>query len=171
MTIGAVAGGKWRASRDKTLNWEIIVPRQDVSGRKRRNPPAEKTSSDGKVPAKSRSSRCKVPGQTELAEKLTRETVPDGKGGRRVRTRAEIEAALVKRLGIPRTVAQVASHRAVRKLDPDNPVRRTHKKPIARSLSEEQKALIRDLRKKGMNKKEIAEMLGANPRTIQRHWR
>lgn len=100
-----------------------------------------------------------------LAEKLVREKTPDG----RDRTRAEIEHELVG-LGFSRNIAQSASTKAVRKLDPDNPARWT-RRPVARRVGDELKETMEALAATGKNFSQIAREMGAHPRTVSTHLR
>jgi phage baseplate assembly protein W len=107
--------------------------------------------------------------QRELAEQLVKETIPDDKGGRRVLRTAEIEQRLITTLHIPRQSAMSAARKAVQALDPDNDARRTHRRPIAREVTPKMIRRMRALRKSGMQRRQIAEALGCDPRTVTRH--
>jgi len=170
---GRHSGENWRARLDKTANWEIIIKIEDVKTKVRRRQSLpkqrlrpEKRAAQEAAPSSPMSMRSVY---RELAEELVRETIPDGRGGRRVRTRAEIEAELIRRLGVSRTVALSASTKAVRRLDPENPARSSRRKPVARRIGENLKREFRRLRDNGMTQKQIADLIGADVRTVRNH--
>lgn len=100
-----------------------------------------------------------------LADQLVQARKSDGS----VFTRAEIERHLIDKCGISRNAAQSAATKAVAKLDPNNPARRTRRRPIARRVDEDVRLRIRDLADSGMPRKEIAAQIGAHIRTVRRH--
>lgn len=107
--------------------------------------------------------------QRLLAERLVMSEVPDGWGGKRVLTRAEIERQLIERLAISRNAAQSAASKAVSKLDPDNPARRTHKTPVARKVNAGLIAKMRGLATSGHTRRQIADIIGADVKTVGKY--
>lgn len=104
-----------------------------------------------------------------LAKRLLGVRLPGSDGGSRVMTRAEIERRIVKELGVSRGSAQSAASWAVRIGDPDNPERRTHRRPVARTVGLSIITKMQELKAQGLNKREIAERLGADVKTVRRH--
>lgn len=86
-----------------------------------------------------------------------------------VYTRAEIEATLIRLFGISRNKAQSHSRRAVSKLDPENPKRRTHKMGIGRRVTDAQKREMSELYQKGLTLREVARRMNADERTVSIH--
>jgi hypothetical protein len=107
----------------------------------------------------------------QRAEELVGVEVPDGRGGWRVLTRAEIETALIVEFRIPRNSAQSAATKAVKRIDPDNASRRTHKTPVARRIDDTLRNEMQRLSREGIGVREIALRLGADEKTIRIHLR
>jgi hypothetical protein len=99
------------------------------------------------------------------AEELTL----NGLGDTPVLKRAQIERIIQAEFEISRDRAQSFATKAVRRLDPGNPLRRTHKVPIARRVNAAQIDEFRRLHEIGMQINDISKALGANARTIRIH--
>jgi hypothetical protein len=107
----------------------------------------------------------------ELAKALLAEQILDADGKERVLTRAEMEARVAEELGVSRNAAQSATSWAVRTYDADNEARRTHRVPVARKIGEDLRTKMRTLAAQGATRREIAQSVGANVRTISKHLR
>jgi hypothetical protein len=114
----------------------------------------------------------------ELADQLVHAKRPDGRGGTRVWTRAEIEAEVRTRLNVsrmwrnPRPMgAHPAPTTAHKNNDRDNPERRTHRAPVARAVDDAFRERMRDLAASGLGNTAIAREIGADPRTVRIHLR
>jgi integrase len=103
--------------------------------------------------------------QRALAERLVSARKPDGG----VYTRAEIEAEIVRQTGCTREIAQSAATKAVKRLDPDNPARRTHRRPVARRVDDGLIARMWELVGRGMSLAAIGREMGADPKTVRKH--
>ncbi|MGH7870218.1 MAG: hypothetical protein ACREP9_21895 [Candidatus Dormibacteraceae bacterium] len=79
------------------------------------------------MPANRRSSPRQLSEQRQLAEVLVHEKVSDGNGNLRVLTNVEMERRIMAKLGVKRREAQSAVRRALDRVDPGNPARRTRK--------------------------------------------
>jgi integrase len=101
----------------------------------------------------------------ELAKKLTKITVDDGANGTRLLTRKEIEDRIITTLRVTRNVAQSA---ATKMTDPNDPARRTRRRPIERQLSQATAQRIRDLSATGKSQREIAELMPCDRKTVRK---
>lgn len=102
----------------------------------------------------------------ERARELIDTKIPDGRGGQRVMTRAEIERQLKDEFQVSRDVAQSAATKMVKKFDPGNPDRRTHKIPVM--LDTGTMAKITALAKEDHSAMQIAEKIGASVESVRR---
>ena len=107
--------------------------------------------------------------QRRLAEQLVAGggIGPDGRP--RLFSRAEIERELIRRLGVTRNQAQSAASKAVRSIDPDNPVRITRRYGAGSRIQQDTVAAMADLRRQGATNGQIAAALGINRRTVYKH--
>jgi DNA-binding CsgD family transcriptional regulator len=72
---------------------------------------------------------------------------------------------------VPRNVAQSAASKACKRLDPDNPARRTHRVPVARAVDDTLRDRFRALAAAGLSAAAIARETGADRKTVSRHLR
>lgn len=86
-----------------------------------------------------------------------------------VYTRAEIEAILRSEFGITRDRAQSYSRRAIKKLDPDNPKRKTKNAGLGRRVSDAQREKMEQYYAQGLTITQIARKLGADVKTVSIH--
>jgi hypothetical protein len=104
-----------------------------------------------------------------LAKRLADVRLRTPEGGTRPMTRAEMERRIMEELGVPRGPAQSASTWAVRTYDPDNPERRTHRPPVARTIGPALVMKMRSLKAKGLSEKQIATRLGGDVKTVRKY--
>jgi DNA-binding NarL/FixJ family response regulator len=106
----------------------------------------------------------------QLAETLILAVIGQEDGTYRLLTRAEIEREVMARMRVSRNAAQSAATKAVTKLDPGNPARRTHKPRVAHRIDRALEDRMMALKTvDGMTNRRIAELLNANERTVGRH--
>jgi hypothetical protein len=102
-----------------------------------------------------------------LAERLVKWSMPGPNGTVKVMTTAEIERHVAVTLKVSRNSALSAATKAVKRLDPDNPARRSHKPPVARAVTPETVAHMRNLRAQGFKLTEVARIIGCDVRTVR----
>lgn len=105
----------------------------------------------------------------EHVKRLLDERWISASGERRLHTAASMERELIREHGISRERAYSFIQKAIAKYDPDNPQRRSRKKPIARRVGPEQVETMRELADRDVPRSLIARAMGCNVRTISDH--